>query len=59
MINNDFTSISNIIRSFQKVKTKIVQTKNGLAEHVIVAGLNHLDYMNLFKKFITRVLIKI
>lgn len=38
----------------QKVKTKIVQTKNGLAEHVIVAGLNHLDYMNLFKKFITK-----
>jgi DNA polymerase elongation subunit (family B) len=38
----------------KKVKTKIVQTKNGLAEHVVVAGLNHLDYMNLFKKFITK-----
>jgi len=46
--------MGNYLSPIQKVKTKIVQTKNGLAEHVIVAGLNHLDYMNLFKKFITK-----
>jgi DNA polymerase elongation subunit (family B) len=46
--------MGNYLSPIQKVKTKIVQTKNGLAEHVVVAGLNHLDYMNLFKKFITK-----
>ena len=46
--------MGNYLSPIQKVKTKIVQTKNGLAEHVIIAGLNHLDYMNLFKKFITK-----
>ena len=46
--------IANYLSPIQKVKTQIVQTKNGLAEHVNIAGLNHLDYMNLFKKFITK-----
>jgi DNA polymerase elongation subunit (family B) len=47
-------SIANFLSPIQKVKTRIVQTKNGLSEHVVLAGLNHLDYMNLFKKFITK-----
>lgn len=38
----------------QTIKTRSVLTKNGLAEVLILAGLNHLDYMNLFKKFITK-----
>ena len=46
--------MAQFLSPIKKVKTKIVQTKNGLAEHVVVAGLNHLDYMNLFKKFITK-----
>ena len=47
--------IANYLSPIQKVKTQIVQTKNGLAEHVNIAGLNHFRlYETYLKKFITK-----
>jgi DNA polymerase elongation subunit (family B) len=38
----------------QKVKPTTMMSKNGLLEFVDIGGVNHLDYMNLFKKYITK-----
>jgi DNA polymerase elongation subunit (family B) len=38
----------------QKVNIRNMVTKDGFEDFLDIGGVNHLDYMNLFKKFITK-----
>jgi len=46
--------MGNYLSPIQKVKIDVTYEANGAVENVNIAGVNHLDYMNLFKKFITK-----
>ena len=47
-------NMGNYLSPIQKVKIDVTFEANGAVENVNIAGINHLDYMNLFKKFITK-----
>ena len=51
VLGND---MGNYLSPIQKVKIDVTFEANGAVENVNIAGINHLDYMNLFKKFITK-----
>jgi len=51
VVGND---MGNYLSPIQKVKVDMTHEANGLVESINIGGINHLDYMNLFKKFITK-----
>lgn len=46
--------LANYLSPIQKVNTDRVFDQGNFVEHVALGGINHLDYMLLFKKFITK-----
>jgi len=46
--------IANYLSPIRKVNTDRVFDQGNFVEHVALGGINHLDYMLLFKKFITK-----
>ena len=51
VVGNDMGSY---LSPIQKVNVRSMITKDGFEEFLDIGGVNHLDYMNLFKKFITK-----
>lgn len=51
VVGNDMGSY---LSPIQKVNVRSMTTKDGFEEFLDIGGVNHLDYMNLFKKFITK-----
>jgi DNA polymerase elongation subunit (family B) len=51
VVGND---MGNYLSPIQKIRVDITHEANGLVESLNIGGINHLDYMNLFKKFITK-----
>jgi DNA polymerase elongation subunit (family B) len=51
VLGND---MGNYLSPIQKVNIDLTFEANGMVESVNIGGVNHLDYMNLFKKFITK-----
>ena len=51
VLGND---MGNYLSPIQKVVTHRMTTKEGFEDFLDIGGINHLDYMNLFKKFITK-----
>jgi len=51
VLGND---MGNYLSPIQKVNISNMTTKDGFEEFLNIGGVNHLDYMNLFKKFITK-----
>ena len=50
VLNED---IAQFLSPIKKVKPTMVFDDGMMVEQVVVGGLNHLDYMLLFKKYIT------
>ena len=46
--------IAQYLSPIRKVKLTTMFDAGAMTEFVVVGGINHLDYMNLFKKFITK-----
>ena len=46
--------VANYLSPIRKVNTDRVFDQGNFVEHVALGGINHLDYMLLFKKFITK-----
>ena len=46
--------IAQYLSPIQKVKPTTMFSAGAMVEFVVVGGINHLDYMNLFKKYITK-----
>jgi DNA polymerase elongation subunit (family B) len=51
VLGND---MGNYLSPIQKVNIHRMTTKDGFEDFLDIGGINHLDYMNLFKKFITK-----
>jgi DNA polymerase elongation subunit (family B) len=51
VVGNDMGSY---LSPIQKVNIRSMTTKDGFEDFLDIGGVNHLDYMNLFKKFITK-----
>jgi DNA polymerase elongation subunit (family B) len=51
VVGNDMGSY---LSPIQKVNIRNMVTKDGFEDFLDIGGVNHLDYMNLFKKFITK-----
>jgi len=51
VLGND---MGNYLSPLQKVNIHRMTTKDGFEDFLDIGGINHLDYMNLFKKFITK-----
>jgi DNA polymerase elongation subunit (family B) len=51
VLGND---MGNYLSPIQKVNIHRMTTKDGFEDFLDIGGVNHLDYMNLFKKFITK-----
>ena len=51
VLGND---MGNYLSPIQKINIRNMTTKDGFEEFLDIGGINHLDYMNLFKKFITK-----
>jgi len=46
--------VAQYLSPIQKVKPTTMFDAGAMTDFVVVGGINHLDYMNLFKKFITK-----
>ena len=51
VVGND---MGTYLSPIQKINIRNMTTKDGFEEFLDIGGINHLDYMNLFKKFITK-----
>jgi DNA polymerase elongation subunit (family B) len=48
------TELAQYLSPIQKVKSTSMFDSGVMTDFVVIGGVNHLDYMNLFKKFITK-----